>query len=98
MEIKSTTATLFLLILLLSYAPFHSTGESEAVVGNEIYEIDYRGPETHSSVPPPHAHSLGKPLILHRSENSASVLQNHPKSKGSRKVNNMGRKAKKVHG
>lgn len=27
---------------------------------SEIYEIDYRGPETHSSVPPPH-HSHGKP-------------------------------------
>ena len=67
-------------------------GESEGAVDNEIYEIDYRGPETHSSVPPPHGHSVGKPLILHRSESSASVVHNHPKSKGSRKVNNMGRK------
>jgi len=29
---------------------------------SEIYEIDYRGPETHSStVPPPHHFHIGKP-------------------------------------
>lgn len=37
------------------------TGESEAL-HSEIYEIDYRGPETHSSVvPPPHHFHIGKP-------------------------------------
>lgn len=29
-------------------------GESEAILPSEVYEIDYKGPETHSSVPPPH--------------------------------------------
>jgi len=29
---------------------------------SEIYEIDYRGPETHSSIiPPPHHFHVGKP-------------------------------------
>nr|XP_048321597.1 uncharacterized protein LOC107404226 [Ziziphus jujuba var. spinosa] len=91
MEIKSSISTLFLFLLLLS-APYYVGGESDAV-GNEIYEIDYRGPETHSSIPPPD-HSHGKPLILERER-----AVGHPKSKGSTNVNaSMGRKAKKVHG
>ncbi|QCE06190.1 hypothetical protein DEO72_LG9g1201 [Vigna unguiculata] len=61
MEIKSTLTTYVLLfILLLALSPF-STGESEAL-HSEIYEIDYRGPETHSSIiPPPHHFHVGKP-------------------------------------
>jgi hypothetical protein len=40
---------------------------------SEVYQIDYRGPETHSSTPPPdHSHRV-KPLI-NRKET--------PKSKG----------------
>jgi len=38
-------------------------GGSEALDA-EIYEIDYRGPETHSFVPPPD-HSHGKPHSAH---------------------------------
>lgn len=38
----------------------NATGESEEL-HTEIYEIDYRGPETHSSgVPPPHHFHIGK--------------------------------------
>ena len=29
----------------------------------EVYEIDYRGPETHSSVKPPPGHFHGRPWI-----------------------------------
>jgi len=45
------------------------TGESEAL-HTEIYEIDYRGPETHSSgVPPPHHHfHIGKQHSTHHSQ------------------------------
>ncbi|KAL5546197.1 hypothetical protein UlMin_005884 [Ulmus minor] len=75
MEIKSTFTIIFFLFLFAS--PFLSKGESE-----EIYEIDYRGPETHSSIPPPD-HTHGKPWI-HR-ESSLG----HP---------NLGRKVKKIHG
>ncbi|KAL2323277.1 hypothetical protein Fmac_027656 [Flemingia macrophylla] len=55
---------------------------------SEIYEIDYRGPETHSSViPPPHHFHIGKPnkprsgslrgtktLALRDTTNKASIL------------------------
>ena len=59
-------------------------GESDMVVDTEVYEIDYRGPETHSSIPPPD-HSHGKPLT-HRQ--SSWGHPNYPKFKGS----NLGRK------
>ncbi|KAJ1387686.1 hypothetical protein SESBI_39753 [Sesbania bispinosa] len=60
MELRSTFTTSIFLVLILAL-PFFSraAGESEAL-NSEVYEIDYRGPETHSSVPPPH-HSGGKP-------------------------------------
>lgn len=34
---------------------------------SEIYEIDYRGPETHSSVIPPPGHAHGRPWIHRQS-------------------------------
>lgn len=64
---------------------FLNIGESaDVVVDTEIYEIDYRGPETHSSIPPPD-HSHGKPLTH---KESSWGHPNYPKSKGS----NLGRK------
>ncbi|RDX91336.1 hypothetical protein CR513_26701, partial [Mucuna pruriens] len=62
MELRSTFPTCFFLFLILVLAlPRFSRGESEAL-HSEIYEIDYRGPETHSSgVPPPHHFHIGKP-------------------------------------
>lgn len=38
----------------------------------EIYEIDYRGPETHSFVPPPD-HSHGKPHSAHDKSSAAAT-------------------------
>jgi hypothetical protein len=62
---------------------FVMIGGSE--VDLEVYQIDYRGPETHSSTPPPdHAH--GKPLI-HRKSSLAPR-----KSKGSRGTGTIGEK------
>ncbi|XP_021911370.1 uncharacterized protein LOC110825221 [Carica papaya] len=59
MEIKSATIFIFLILILpLSF----STGGLDS----EIYEIDYRGPETHSSIPPPdHSHGR-RPFIHHK--------------------------------
>ncbi|KAK7279369.1 hypothetical protein RJT34_24419 [Clitoria ternatea] len=57
MKLRSTcTTSLFLLILILACFP---RGESEAL-HSDIYEIDYKGPETHSSVVPPPHHLHGK--------------------------------------
>ncbi|KAF7804480.1 putative transmembrane protein [Senna tora] len=57
----ATFTTCFFLFLILSL-PYFSTGRSQ-LLESEMYEIDYRGPETHSSTPPPdhsHATSLGQ--------------------------------------
>ncbi|KAJ4704856.1 putative Transmembrane protein [Melia azedarach] len=88
MELKSTFTIFFLLFLLLA-SPFLSTGGT-VELGSEVYEIDYRGPETHSSIPPPD-HSSGKPTV-HR-ESTAMA----PKCKGLRGCN-VGGNAKKIHG
>ncbi|CAK7342980.1 unnamed protein product [Dovyalis caffra] len=61
MELKSSITTAFLLFLLL-VTPYISRGGSD-VADSEVYEIDYRGPETHSSVTPPPGHSHGRPWI-----------------------------------
>ncbi|CAJ1968488.1 unnamed protein product [Sphenostylis stenocarpa] len=88
MEISSTFTTYFILILALS--PF-SRGESEALY-SEIYEIDYRGPETHSStVPPPHHFHIGKP----RSSSQKGSLRG---TKALRDCSFAENKVKKVHG
>lgn len=60
----------------------------------EVYEIDYRGPETHSSIPPPgHFHGKKKPLPngIH---NHSVVIGSTPKSKNSGGNYNMGRKVR----
>ncbi|XLR12646.1 hypothetical protein S83_006107 [Arachis hypogaea] len=54
--LRCVFTTCFFLSLILAPLPLFS---SSTVVENkkessEVYEIDYRGPETHSSVPPPH--------------------------------------------
>ncbi|KAL5740744.1 hypothetical protein ACOSQ2_029924 [Xanthoceras sorbifolium] len=91
MELKSTVASLFLLFLLLLSTPFSSKGGSVvAAVDSEVYEIDYRGPETHSSIPPPD-HSRGKPMI-HR-----EGAMEPPKCKGLRGCN-VAANGKKIHG
>jgi hypothetical protein len=47
---------------LANLVMFFSVGGSE-VADSEVYEIDYRGPETHSSVMPPPGHFHGRPWI-----------------------------------
>ncbi|OIW11203.1 hypothetical protein TanjilG_28294 [Lupinus angustifolius] len=59
MERRSTFITSFFLILILTLPYFSIGGTRSEAMDSEIYEIDYRGPETHSSVPPPdHSHGL----------------------------------------
>ncbi|XP_057428151.1 uncharacterized protein LOC130721376 [Lotus japonicus] len=76
MELRSTFTTCFFLFLILAL-PHFLRGESEALLHSEIYEIDYRGPETHSSVPPPH-HSGGHP---HSTSQKALISGNHEENK-----------------
>lgn len=52
-------------------------GGSVVVVDEDVYEIDYKGPETHSSIPPPD-HSRGKRMIHHE------TAMESPKCKGLR--------------
>ncbi|XP_031380896.1 uncharacterized protein LOC116195721 [Punica granatum] len=58
MELKYTIATIFLLFLLLDLPRFSSCDDHERLKGEdssteEVYEIDYRGPETHPILPFP---------------------------------------------
>ncbi|PSS23721.1 Topoisomerase 1-associated factor like [Actinidia chinensis var. chinensis] len=80
MELKINFATIFILISLLIATPCLSTG---------IYDIDYRGPETHSYLPPPNR-SGGK-LYIHRERTTT-----HRKFKGFRDGD--GGTGKKIHG
>ncbi|ESW15849.1 hypothetical protein PHAVU_007G107600 [Phaseolus vulgaris] len=91
MEIKFTLTTYFLLfILILPLSPF-SRVKSEGL--HEIYEIDYRGPETHSSiVPPPHHFHIGKP---HSTTSQKGSLRGTKALKDYSYTEN---KVKKVHG
>ncbi|XP_050893256.1 uncharacterized protein LOC127098650 isoform X2 [Lathyrus oleraceus] len=83
MEHRSTfTTCYFLFLFLFLVLPHCSKGESEGILSSDsdIYEIDYKGPETHSSVPPPHhyPHSIPRKDIV-RAENvfgSATLATN----------------------
>ncbi|KAG6692926.1 hypothetical protein I3843_10G128300 [Carya illinoinensis] len=90
MELKSRITPILFLFLLIT-VPYVSRGDSNEL-DPEVYEIDYRGPETHSSVNPPHDRSHGKQPLIH----GKRVLK-PPKSKGLR-VTDMGGKAKKTRG
>ncbi|KAJ4828425.1 hypothetical protein Tsubulata_016768 [Turnera subulata] len=77
--------TIFLLLLLVTPGICRGTADYSwlDVADSEMYEIDYRGPETHSSVIPPPGHSRGRPWIHRQSRVKASA-----KSKSSRGGNN----------
>ncbi|KAK8546323.1 hypothetical protein V6N13_067543 [Hibiscus sabdariffa] len=92
--IKWRPISIILLLLLMLSMPCFSAG-SFGVLYKEIYEIDYRGPETHSSIPPPdnsyhHRHSI------HR---KARTLSPHKSFKGLKSgFDNKERNAKKIRG
>ncbi|KAI7998816.1 hypothetical protein LOK49_LG10G01788 [Camellia lanceoleosa] len=80
MELKTIITTIFLLFLFMA-TPIFSKDSG-------IYDIDYRGPETHSYIPPPNR-SGGKQYIHQES------TVTHRKSKGLRAGNGGD---KKIHG
>ncbi|KAK7345591.1 hypothetical protein VNO77_16197 [Canavalia gladiata] len=82
MDLRSTFIITFFLLILIHALPSFS---------REIYEIDYRGPETHSSVVPPPHYFRGKP---HFSPPKASL-----KAPKTLRANTYAQnKVKKVHG
>ncbi|KAK4272894.1 hypothetical protein QN277_021387 [Acacia crassicarpa] len=92
---RSTFTTCFFLFLLLS-PPYFSTGAKQGLE-SEIYEIDYRGPETHSSSPPPdHRHRHATPL----SNNRKASLGSATVKKGSMISNDHAKqeKVERIHG
>ncbi|XP_019054189.1 PREDICTED: uncharacterized protein LOC109115044 [Nelumbo nucifera] len=70
LKLKSLIATVLLLSALLPPPSLAADGGSDSDAMNnldrEVYEIDYRGPETHSYIPPPNQ-SRGRPFIHHGS-------------------------------
>ncbi|KAJ6425486.1 hypothetical protein OIU84_026126 [Salix udensis] len=91
MEFKSTITAVFLLFLLLA-TPHVSRGGSGVADSEEVYEIDYRGPETHSSVKPPPGHFHGRPWI------HQDAAKTSHKPQGFRGGDHNGEQAKKIHG
>ncbi|XP_057999536.1 uncharacterized protein LOC131178577 isoform X2 [Hevea brasiliensis] len=88
MKIKCSITSIFLLLLLLVLPCISRARAGSEVTEPEIYEIDYRGPETHSSaLPPPGGRSHGRPFIP--GDQAAMAARN---SKGN------GENAKKIHG
>ncbi|KAB5552416.1 hypothetical protein DKX38_009727 [Salix brachista] len=91
MELKYSIATTFLLCLLL-VTPYIISRVGSDAADSEVYGIDYRGPETHSSVvPPPAGRSRDRPWI-----HQDSVKTSH-KPQGSR-GDDRREQANEIHG
>ncbi|KFK24767.1 hypothetical protein AALP_AA8G022300 [Arabis alpina] len=69
---KSTTVVIFLVIYLLVAVPCLVKEEMDS----EVYEIDYRGPETHNSRPPPET-LHDKPPHIHHKTSAAGTAGAH---------------------
>ncbi|KAJ0087983.1 uncharacterized protein LOC116110881 [Pistacia vera] len=96
MDFKPSFINLFLLLLLLVFLaqPRFSIGgsmEMGSTSESDVYEIDYKGPETHSSIPPPD-HSYRKKPMIHRERAVA-----FPKSNGAKGGNTLAN-GRKIHG
>ncbi|EYU38522.1 hypothetical protein MIMGU_mgv1a017200mg [Erythranthe guttata] len=74
MELIKASVIATLLVLLLLPGPGFSRGRSLHVkkMGSSdiIYEIDYRGPETHTYLPPPNR-AGGRPGVHHKTTTAA---------------------------
>ncbi|CAN4118924.1 unnamed protein product [Withania somnifera] len=92
MEMKASFMCIFLIFLLI--APCSSSGKIDLLkMDSEIYEIDYRGPETHTYIPPPKG-SRGKHNFHHQ-----SMLKHDRKFKGMKASTKPGEiSGKKIHG
>ncbi|PIA38613.1 hypothetical protein AQUCO_02700082v1 [Aquilegia coerulea] len=87
MELKSNILIVaFLVLITLTRPTFSRVGpgdHAEDLDKEVVYEIDYRGPETHSFVPPPDR-SNGSPFVHHE-----SVMAHHKlKDPRGRKIGN----------
>ncbi|XAR50996.1 hypothetical protein NMG60_11005487 [Bertholletia excelsa] len=90
MELKASFTIIFTLFLLLASSCL-SEGELDvANMDSEIYDIDYRGPETHSHLPPP-SRSGGRHHHIHPESTRARV-----EAEGLKATN--GARGKKVRG
>ncbi|KAH0635578.1 hypothetical protein KY289_035493 [Solanum tuberosum] len=86
MEFKCSFIVIFFLLLLLVSPSFSSSSgkmDLSKVDTSEIYEIDYRGPETHTNIPPPRG---GR----HNSHHQGMLFHHKPTK--------LGKNGKKNHG
>ncbi|RID72900.1 hypothetical protein BRARA_B00079 [Brassica rapa] len=60
-----------LLTYLLLVAPCFAIGSEHT--NSDVYEIDYRGPETHNSRPPPETLHGKRPFIHHKTSAAGSA-------------------------
>ncbi|XP_048604481.1 uncharacterized protein LOC106424074 isoform X5 [Brassica napus] len=60
-----------LLTYLLLVAPCFAIGSENT--NSDVYEIDYRGPETHNSRPPPETLHGKRPFIHHKTSAAGSA-------------------------
>ncbi|KAJ0235101.1 Transmembrane protein [Hirschfeldia incana] len=70
---KSTVVILLMCLLLAVYC-FVAIGSENT--DSEVYEIDYRGPETHNSRPSPET-AHGKPPFIHHKASTAGSDSSH---------------------
>ncbi|XP_042013025.1 uncharacterized protein LOC121761453 [Salvia splendens] len=67
--LKPSFLCILLLLLLLFFGPGFSAGRMHAKnMGSEVYDIDYRGPETHTYNPPP---NRAGPRIPHQARHKS---------------------------
>ncbi|KAF8118920.1 hypothetical protein N665_0002s0221 [Sinapis alba] len=71
---KSTVVILLMYLLLLVVPCFVAIGSEKT--DSEVYEIDYRGPETHNSRPSPET-SHSKPPFIHHKTSAAGSASGH---------------------
>ncbi|GFP89154.1 hypothetical protein PHJA_001059100 [Phtheirospermum japonicum] len=82
MEMKASLITTILLLLLLLVGPGFSRGTLRVKnMESEIYEIDYRGPETHTYIPPPDR-AGDRPRIHHQT----SMARRHKSKRHGKKT------------
>lgn len=65
---------MFFLLINAYYTFKHNKGSEK--MDSEVYEIDYRGPETHNSRPPPET-LHGKPPHIHHKTSAAGSADAH---------------------
>ncbi|KAK9124318.1 hypothetical protein Sjap_013920 [Stephania japonica] len=95
MEIMKSLLTIaFVVTLVLADHPIQSQGRFHMVDSKtDVYEIDYRGPETHSFVPPPDRSGGGGPWIHHE-----PVMAQHKLTGTPRRDQTFGDKGKTING